>query len=255
MTSTEAAISKKLVQRGQELFDAPKKFIPFTQDKNADTLLNDLDTHPHAFVLACVMDQQVKAERAWLIPYKISQLLDSFEMKDLVDLDESRIVAMMTTPEKLHRFIDKMGHYFHSAVQRIAHHYGGDAAQIWSGNRPSAEVVFRFLEFEGIGPKIGSMAANILAREMKVPMSDYSSIDISVDIHVRRVFHRLGLCHAGASVAQITYKARALHPQFPGLMDLPCWEIGRQWCKSKQPLCEKCYMSSLCASAIGAELS
>jgi endonuclease-3 len=110
-------------------------------------------------------------------------------------------------------------------------------------------VVYRFLEFDGVGPKIATMAANILAREFKIPLSDYSSIDNSADVHIRRVFARLHLCPPDASVEQIIYKAKALHPEFPGLMDLPIWELGRNWCKPNKPNCQKCYMSDLCPSA------
>jgi endonuclease-3 len=72
------------------------------------------------------------------------------------------------------------------------------------------------------------MAANILARNFKIPFSDYFSIEVSADVHVRRVFCRLGFCPPDASIEQIIYKAKALHPGFPGIMDLPSWEIGRQ---------------------------
>jgi endonuclease III len=112
-------------------------------------------------------------------------------------------------------------------------------------------VVYRFLQFEGVGPKIGSMAANILAREFKMPFADYFSIDISADVHVRRVFSRLGLCAADATVEQVIYKAKALHPEFPGMMDLPSWEIGRNWCKARGPECDGCYMRDLCPTAKG----
>jgi endonuclease III len=95
------------------------------------------------------------------------------------------------------------------------------------------------------------MAANILAREFKIPFADYFSIDISADIHVRRVFARLGLCAADASAEQVIYRAKALYPEFPGMMDLPCWEIGRNWCKSRGPECASCYMSDLCPTAAG----
>jgi endonuclease III len=156
----------------------------------------------------------------------------------------------MTHPEPLHRFVDKMSGYFHLAIQKISNDYAGNAAQIWTGKPSSAEVVYRFLTFAGVGPKIGSMAANILAREFKITFADYFSIDISADVHVRRVFARLGLCAANASPEQVIYKAKALYPEFPGMMDLPCWEIGRNWCKSQWPECTGCYMKDLCPIAI-----
>jgi len=239
----------RLVEHGQRLFHAPKQPIAFTKEQAADTLLNDLDNYPHAFVLGCVMDRQVKAERAWLIPYRISQKIGGFSMRTLSELSRQDVNRLMKEPEPLHRFIEMMADHFYSAVQRIKNVYAGDAALIWKGKPSSAEVVYRFLEFEGIGPKIGSMAANCLAREFKIPFSDYYSIDISADVHVRRVFSRLRLCSADVTVEQVIYKARALYPEFPGMMDLPCWEIGRSWCRPHRPACGDCYMKDLCPTA------
>ena len=155
----------------------------------------------------------------------------------------------MTTPEPLHRFPEKMSNNFHSAVQTIIHDYGGKAAEIWSGQPSSAEVVYRFLQFRGVGPKIATMAANILARDFKITFADYYSIDISVDIQVRRVFARLGLVRADDDVESIIYRTRALHPEFPGLLDFPAWEIGRNWCRPREPLCDQCIMQTVCPIA------
>jgi endonuclease III len=226
-----------LVEHGQKLFSAPKQVIHFTRKTLADELLNDLANHPHAFVLACVMDRQVKAERAWLIPYRISEKIGGFSINSLSALSQEDVNRLMREPEPLHRFVDTMVNHFYAAVQRIKHSYEGDASRIWSDKPSSAEVVYRFLEFDGVGPKIASMATNILAREFKISFSDYYSIDISADVHVRRVFSRLGLCAADVTVEQVIYKARALYPEFPGMMDLPCWEIGRNWCKPRAPVC------------------
>jgi hypothetical protein len=124
----------------------------------------------------------------------------------------------------------------------------GDASLIWSGVPSSAEVVFRFLEIHGVGPKIATMAFNILARNFKVKFKDYYSIDISADVHIKRVFHRLGLTSKSASTEEVIYKARALHPEFPGVLDFPCWEIGRSWCRPQKPTCEECYMGEVCPS-------
>jgi endonuclease-3 len=245
----EKAMRNRLVEHGQTLFRVPKKQIRFTGEPEADALLNDLANHPHAFVLACVMDRQIKAERAWLIPYRISKKIGGFSMQSLSVLSLVDVNDLMKEPEPLHRFVETMANHFHAAVQRIKNNYASDASRIWTGKLPSAEVVYRFMEFEGVGPKIANMAANILARDFKIPFSDYYSIDISADVHVRRVFSRLGLCPADATVEQVIYKARALYPEFPGIMDLPCWEIGRNWCKSRGPVCSDCYMNELCPTA------
>lgn len=241
-----SAIVKLLVSEGQRLFEAHPTFVEFTKHAEADKLLNDLDGHPHAYVLACIMDRQIKAERAWLIPYRLKEKLGNFSMETLSSLSHADLRKLMTKPEPLHRFVDKMTDFFFKAVGRIARQYEGEASRIWKDRPSSATVVYRFLEFDGVGPKIASMAANILAREFKIPFSDYYSIDISADVHVRRVFGRLGLAPNDATVEQLIFRARGLHPEFPGLMDFPTWEIGRNWCKPRNPDCGRCFMEDLC---------
>jgi len=245
----EQAIKNRLVEHGQQLFEAPREPIRFTNEDEADRLLNDLKDHPHAFVLACVMDRQIKAERAWLIPYRFQEKLGDFSIELLTKQSKADVRRLMAEPQPLHRFVEKMSGYFFKAITRIRDVYGNNAAGIWADSPSSASVVYRFLEFDGVGPKIASMAANILAREFKVEFSDYFSIDISADVHVRRVFGRLGLTPSDATVDQLIFRARGLHPKFPGLMDSPAWEIGRMWCRPRTYDCTKCYMADVCSTA------
>jgi endonuclease III len=245
----ENKIRDRLVEHGEALFKAPSEFVRFTNHDDSDRLLNDLSGHPHAFVLASIMDRQIKAERAWLIPFRFMEKLGNFSMETLLEQSESDVHRLMTEPEPLHRFVDNMATFFFKAIQRIAEQYDSDASLIWTGKPSSAIVVYRFLEFDGVGPKIASMDANILAREFKIEFSDYYSIDISADVHVRRVFGRLGLTPPDASIEQLIFRARGLNPEFPGLMDFPAWEIGRNWCRSKYCECGRCYMNDLCPSA------
>jgi endonuclease III len=195
------------------------------------------------------MDRQIKAEKAWLIPHLISEKLGGFSIEMLVGLSQKKLNVLMLEPEKLHRFPEKMAGILYSAIRRIADVYAGDAGRIWSKKPSSAEAVYRFLEFDGVGPKIATMAVNLLARNFKIPFSDYFSVDISADSHVRRVFGRLGLCPPDPEVEQVIYRARALYPGFPGIMDSPAWEIGRTWCDIRSPKCHACYMKDLCPSA------
>lgn len=237
-----------MIKHGQQVFGGPQEFVEFTQIREADELLNDLQGHPHAYVLGCVMDRQVKAEKAWIIPFRFAQKLGTFAFSTLVSLSLHEVTELMTKPEPLHRFTADMSRNFHSAVGLIKERYDGNAANIWEGKPSSADVVYRFLEFQGVGPKIATMSANILARHFKVPFKDYYSIDVSADIHVRRVFGRLGLTNPEDSIEAVIYRARALHPEFPGLLDYPAWEIGRNWCRPQTPLCGDCYMKEVCPS-------
>lgn len=245
----ERSIRDILVPKGEELLSQPFKTIPFTRDDEANVLPNDLEHYPHAYVIGCIMDRQMRAEQAWLVPHRFKLRLGSFEFVDLQALPLERVRALMSQPEPLHRFPEVMAENLHAAVQRIASEYEGDASNIWAGRPSSAALVRRFLEFRGVGPKIATIAANILVREFKILVSDKFSIDISPDVQVRRVFARLGLIAKDASNDELIYRARELNPTYPGVFDLSAWDIGRRWCKPKAPKCDSCYMRDCCPTA------
>jgi endonuclease-3 len=237
---------KRLVQRGEELVDQPYQFIHFSGMPEADRLTNDLDHYPHAFVLACLMDRQMPAERCWQIPYYIKEKIGGFEFSRLSALSKEETVKLMRFPQPLHRFPELMGEIFFEAVQHIEQKYSGDASRIWAGKPSSATLVRRFLEFKGAGQKIATMAANLLVREFKIEVSDKYFIDVSLDVHVRRVLKRLTLVPVDATNEIFLYTAREMNPQYPGVIDLACWEIGHNWCRPRNPICESCYMNSVC---------
>lgn len=247
--SVIAAISELLIERGGEALSRPLEPVQFTGNQAADALLNDLARHPHAFALGCLMDRQQKAEKSWVIPYRFQKRLGSFAFGVLSGLSQEQVETLMREPEPLHRFVSEMARVFYLAVQQIADQYSGDASLIWAGRPSSAIIVQRFLQFHGAGVKIATMATNILLRDFKIPMSDTASIDISPDVHIRRTLTRLGLVHAGASNEEIIRAARVLHPTYPGILDQPLWEIGRNWCRPQAPDCDKCYLQHLCPSA------
>lgn len=235
-----------LVTIGKERFNSPERHsVHLVDDKDQNDFLNDIENTPQAYVLACLMDRQIKAERAWSIPYKIKSIIGSFGIDELerVSLDEYKDIFNSNT---LHRFNDTMAEVFYSAVQDIKNKYDGDASRIWSNNPSSAKVVYEFLQFKGSGKKIATMAANILARQFKIPFSDYYSIDISPDVHILRVMRRTGLVSLVADLDSVIYKARELNPEFPGIIDFSCWEIGRTWCRPNNPNCEECIIRTDC---------
>ena len=244
--SPARAAVETLRDRGWEIYTAPASPVRFTGDAGADALLNDLEQYPHAFVIASVCDRQDSAERVWRIPYELGQRIGSFDFAALVALSGEEMAEAMVGPPSLHRFPQKMAVVAYRALQRIADLHEGDASRLWSGTPSSASLIYGFLGFYGVGLKIASMAANILVRDMKVPVSDMYSLDVSPDVHVRRVFRRIGLIGPEASVEEIVYAARAVSPDYPGVLDLGAWEVGRQWCRPTGALCQACFLGGGC---------
>ena len=248
---SETDIKNKLIKHGEEVFKSHKQSVHwYSFETEINEFINDLDNYPHAFVIACLCDKQIKAERAWRIPFELKKRIGNFEFENLFKLTEKEIKEYFSQPSPLHRFPNEMSKNIYSAIQRIGSKYEGDASKIWSDKPSSAEVVSRLLEFDGFGPKIATITANLLARELKVKFSDYYSIDISVDVHVRRVFYRLGLSKKDSTTEQVIYKARALNPEFPGMLDSACYTIGKNWCRPQTKECDKCFMNDVCPSKV-----
>jgi endonuclease III len=191
------------------------------------------------------MVRQIKAERAWMIPFEISEEIGCFDFEKLSSLSLQKIKKIFQK-RALHRFNDSMAENFYLGIDKICETYNSDASNIWKEKPISATVVRRFLQFKGIGVKIATMAANILARDFKILMADKICIDISPDVLVNRVFIRLGLIDKNANRDELIYCAREMHPEYPGVLDLPAWEIGREFCRPKNPLCEDCYLEEYC---------
>ena len=246
----QTEIIAQLLELGRRLAVPACQPVDFGTGEEANTLLNDLENHPHAYVLGCIADFMVKAEGAWRVPYEMQQRLDGdLSIAALAGLSEQQLADVLTTPTDLSPYPEKLAHRIRLAVDRIQTHYHGDASRMWQGSPASDEVVYSFLGFEGVGLKIATMAANILVRDFHIQFADHWAIDISVDSQLRRVVKRLGLVDPDASDEQIVLRARALNPSYPGEFDLPCSEIGRTWCHPKKPECTKCPMGSLCPKA------
>jgi len=243
---------KILKERGQEIFSKPPRHVEFLNNdkfKEINSFLGDIKNQPHAFVLACIMDRRIKTERAFPIPYHVSKIINGFRMSKLLEYNLEQYINMFVR-NNLHYYNKVMATNFYKALQKIHTDYQNDASQIWANKPSSAAIVKRFLLFDGVGPKIATMAANILVRDFKIPMSDYYSIDISVDRQVRKVFRRLGFVKKGSNDYIIIYFAREHNPEYPGIFDLPCWYIGKNWCKQQNPICDECKMTETCPKLI-----
>ena len=213
----------------------------------------DLKNYPHLFVLSCLMDTGMTSDKAWIIPNKVSQELlnGDLSFQAFASLNEDAVVRAFENGN-FHRYKTVKGKVFYSAIQKIANEYDGDASAIWRDTPDSSLIISRFLEFDGCGIKIATMATNLLYRNYKNPMANLSSIEVSPDVHVRRIFYRTGLVNSpDVSESQIIYAARFLNPEYPGIIDRLSWLLGKtKICTDQAPKCVDCPLQSACYHAI-----
>ncbi len=236
-----------IVKIAEERFNSKvnNQIVHLVDDEEENIFLNDLKNIPHAFVLACLMDRRVNSERAWRIPYQIYKILGTFDIHELGKISLEDYIRIFEE-NKLHWYNKDQALVFYKAIHRIIDVYDGDVSKIWKGTPSSAKVVYEFLQFYGCGIKIATMTANILVRQFKIKFSDYYSLDISPDIHIKKVMKRMGLVPKNADATMIIYKARELNPEFPGIIDFSCWEIGRTYCHKTNPDCKNCIVGKEC---------
>jgi endonuclease III len=246
MPSPDQKIHQILFEKARALHESPRTLVTFTRIPESDALLNNIEQYPHFFVLGCVMDRQIPAEKAWNIPYIIAQKCGGIKFENFSSLTLEDLKSIFTE-KRLHRFNEQMANYLFQAIRIIHTDYEDNAANIWLKGQPDCkEVIVRFDNFPGVGQKISTMATNILVREFKVPLKNVHEIDISVDSQIEKVFKRMGMVPANASRQQIIEASRKIYPAYPGIADSIIWEIGRDWCKTDLSGCQKCFLNEYC---------
>jgi uncharacterized HhH-GPD family protein len=245
-TADSRAVAAGLLAHGAALAaSAGGVAVRFTPDEAANALIHN---DPFAFLIAVVCDQGIVAERAWAIPHELRGRLGHLDPYRMAAEPETVVAAFAVSPN-LHRFVNQVAGWVVHAAGVVADRYGGDASGIWN-DRPSAmELRRRFDALAGVGQKKAAMAVEILERDLHVPLSDLAGSDVAYDVHVRRVFLRAGLAQRD-DVAEMVAVARALHPERPGELDNPAWDIGRRWCHPKNPDCSGCPLVKVCPRLI-----
>ncbi|MFQ5590128.1 MAG: hypothetical protein ACE5HE_03095 [Phycisphaerae bacterium] len=132
-------------------------------------------------------------------------------------------------------------------AQLVARACGGDARNIWK-DQPATVIKQTLQRIHGIGPGIAGMVVILLdtLEEVSLRPEDYAEMDPKPDVHVRRVFQRLGWCGRNPTERAVIEAARRLYPPYPVKLDGPAWHIGRTWCHAEHPDCGACPMTHTC---------
>lgn len=242
-----AAVGAELVSYGRELqaAGAAQTGSSFTGVSGADELLA---TSPEAFLLGVLFTQGIPAERAWAAPWLLLQRLGHLDLERLAS-ESDAVAKAVQQPPMLHRFKNTMPRWVASAARRLLDDYEGDARRVWPDGAHVLEVTERLSAFDGIGRKKAVMAVEILTRHFGVPLKGRECGQVAFDVQVRRVFLRSGLV-AHDDRAEIEAAAARICPEAPGTLDLAAWLIGRETCRPRSPLCERCRLGVVCPRRI-----
>lgn len=250
--SGSQAVTSALLAFGDRLdaIEASRLTTVLTNNAQANAFLVGDDW---AFLCGVICDYQMPADRAWATPFNLAQRLGGWSV-ELVAGSESAVASGFLGPPAIHRFPNQTAGFVVDGARRVIDEYGGDAGSVWS-DRPTARELQRRLEaFKGISQKKAAMAVEILYAQLGVEIAEMWGSDIAYDVHVRRVMLRTGLA-AKDTVTHMVQRARDLHPERPGALDLPMWEIGRTWCHKTAPECDACILSPVCPRLVAAAAS
>ena len=218
----------------------------FTGDEKADEFLRQ---NPFAFLMAASLDRGALAESVWRIPLTFKEKLGHLDPRILSQTSEDELEGTLRQLDRQPRFPRQSARTIASLAKLVANRFNGDATGIWKGQEPLG-VVRTLQEIWGVGPGIAHMVVRILLDEFGYQPSPRSlrTIDVKPDTHITRIFYRTGLTTVRSGEACVE-AARQSHPEFPGLLDWPAWEIGRTWCHEHDPDCVNCPLRRVCLSA------
>ena len=86
-------MKSELVKIAKDEFNKNATIVHFLDDEEQNVFLNDLKKYSHAFVLACLMDKQMKADRAWEIPYQVYKELGSVPLNKYKELFNKVVIT------------------------------------------------------------------------------------------------------------------------------------------------------------------
>jgi endonuclease III len=224
----------------------PRELFPVLHEEAASII----EENPFAFAIAAVLDRGTKSEIIWTIPYYLKEhvgdLRPHFFRAKSIDEIERIFRSLPAKP----RYITDAPRTVRELSEIVIKDFGGDISKIWQ-NRTAGYVKATFQRIYGVGPGIASMIVLLLEKCFKIRFTDidHRTMDVKPDVHIVRVFHRLGFITEPSNTEALK-AARRLNPEYPGALDPPTWVIGKKWCTPFAPQCQNCPLTAVCPKII-----
>ena len=214
----------------------------------------------NSFVIGVLFDRGVIAERAWIAAEWMNNSIGdkadgSAVWNNLKKMEAKRLRGFLRYGYggfAFHRHYKTFAQQLPIVASIIIEKYTNDPRKIWNSTKDVNLVKKRLEELPGIGPALSNMAVLILVRNYGLigGMKSLANIDIKPDIHVMRVFKRSGLISNMNNISEAIEIARTLCPDYPGSLDAPAFEIGREYCFKTNPSCPECAIKEVCKKII-----
>ena len=143
----------------QRMIDSQKQNGVATGDIDADEFLR---SHPNAILIGILLDQQMKAERAFQGPYRLHERLGHLDMNKIADMDLDELQEVFGEKPKIHRFYNMMAERTHDLAQAVVDEFEGDAANLWNDGANLDVIEERASNLPGFGESKISMLGDVL---------------------------------------------------------------------------------------------
>lgn len=206
-----------------------------------------IEENPFAFSLAAVLDRGTKSAIIWTIPYYLQKRIGNLSPYSFTTKSVEEIERIFRNLPVKPRYITDAPRTVKELSEIAVKEYGGDVSRIWQ-NSTASYVKATFQRVYGVGPGIASMIVLLLERCFKIRFTDidHRNMDVKPDVHIIRVFHRLGFISEPNSTEALK-AARKLNPEYPGALDPSTWVIGKKWCTPFAPQCQSCPLTKVCS--------
>lgn len=105
----------------------------------------------NAALLGMLYDQRVRAEYAFTGPHRLKERLGHLDMKRIADMDAETLRDLFAEKPAVHRFTNVMAERTQAIARIVAEDYGGDAANMWSGDVDFPTIRKRLMALPGFG--------------------------------------------------------------------------------------------------------
>jgi endonuclease III len=172
----------------------------------------------------------------------ISNAFSDFDFHKVAEYDEKKVQELMEN-NRIIRHEGKIKATIFNAMRMVEIVRQYDSFKNYLNSFPSVDSLIEKLQgyyggFKGIGER------NVYEFLKEIGFST-----IKPDLQVRKVFLRLGLIGEKASIENIIEIGKVMAEKAkerPCAVDWLLWRFGSEVCVSKNPLCDKCLLTSIC---------